>query len=75
MGPGKSAVVSRRGVPSPPLPVSAAVPRLGGMSTEPTPSSATPETESAAAPSSSGLPQAAPQAAWPERVELSLIHI
>ena len=38
------------------------------MSTEPTPSSATPETESAA-PSSSGLPQAAPQAAWPERVE------
>ena len=39
------------------------------MSTEPTPSSATPETESAAAPSSSGLPQAAPQAAWPERVE------
>ena len=39
------------------------------MNTEPTPSSATPETESAAAPSSSGLPQAAPQAAWPERVE------
>ena len=39
------------------------------MSTEPTPSSATPETGPAAAPSSSGLPQAAPQAAWPERVE------